>query len=184
MMKINHLNRPAKAKTSKRKGRGIAAGSGKTAGRGTKGQRARSGGRVRPHFEGGQTPLVRRLPKLAGFRSHRPKALTIYTGQLDDIKTNSKVIDNYVLAQAGLVPDAYSSVKLIKRGGMEKALKASGDQPHHVALQGISAAARKMLVGAGGSFKQAPRPQRPTSDKKQGRREKRETKTAKEKGRG
>ena len=82
------------------------------------------------------------------------------------------MIDNYVLAQAGLVPDAYLSVRLIKQRGIKKALKGSGDRPHKVELQGISEGALKMLVGAGGSFKKVPRPQRPASEKKAGRKEK------------
>ena len=171
-MKFNQLPGLAPRQAKRRHGRGISAGLGKTAGRGTKGQKSRSGGGVRPHFEGGQTPLVRRLPKLAGFRSRRPPSRTVYSGQLDEIKTNSKVIDNYVLAQAGLVPDAYSSVKLIKKGGVLKALK--DDQPHNVRLQGISPAALKALVGAGGSFEKVARPQRPASKKKAGRSQQRQ----------
>ena len=114
-MKFHQLTNLKTKKDSKRKGRGIAAGQGKTAGRGTKGQNSRSGGGVRPYFEGGQTPLVRRLPKLAGFRSHRRPVVVVYSGQLDDIKTNSKIIDNYVLAQAGLIPAAFEKVKIIKK---------------------------------------------------------------------
>ena len=107
------------------------------------------------------------MPKLAGFKSHRPETLAVYTGQLAGIKTNSKVIDNYVLAQAGLVPDAYSNVKLIKKGPIEKT--PEGSKPFSVELQGISSAALETLVGAGGGFKKVPRPQRPASDKKAGR---------------
>jgi large subunit ribosomal protein L15 len=73
-MKLHDL-RPAKGATKKRKrvGRGIAAGQGKTAGRGTKGQGARSGGIKPPYFEGGQLPLVRRLPFKRGFTRSRPR---------------------------------------------------------------------------------------------------------------
>ena len=69
-MKLHEL-RPAKGakKSRKRVGRGPAAGQGKTAGRGTKGQKARAGGGVRPYFEGGQLPLVRRLPHKRGFKN-------------------------------------------------------------------------------------------------------------------
>ena len=69
-MKLHELQpAPGAKKRRMRKGRGIAAGKGKTAGRGTKGQNARSGGGVRPYFEGGQLPLVRRLPQKPGFRN-------------------------------------------------------------------------------------------------------------------
>ena len=167
-MKFNQLTNLKSNQSKKRKGRGIAAGSGKTAGRGTKGQNSRSGGGVRTYFEGGQTPLIQRLPKLPGFTSHRPETLTIYSGQLDSIKTNSKVIDNYVLVQAGLIEDAYRNVKLIRRGGEIK-------QAHQLQLQGASKQAQKDLIAAGGSFKKIPRPKRPASEKKRARREKRDS---------
>ena len=154
MAKYNQLTGLIKRKANKRKGRGIAAGQGKTAGRGTKGQKSRSGGSVRPYFEGGQTPLIRKLPKLPGFRSVRPPALTVYSGQLDELKTSSKIIDNHTLHQAGLISDGYSRVK----GSIEKA--------HRVRLQAVSAAAKADLEKAGGSFETAPRPQRPSSIKK------------------
>jgi large subunit ribosomal protein L15 len=80
-MKYNELNLKAnKAKT--RVGRGIAAGKGKTAGRGTKGQGSRTGSSARPGFEGGQNPLMQRLPKLRGFKSHKTKHENIFTDQL------------------------------------------------------------------------------------------------------
>ena len=144
MTKFNQLI-VTKNKPKKRKGRGVSAGQGKTAGRGTKGQKSRSGAKIRPFFEGGQTPLVRKLPKLAGFKSHRPKTTNIYIGQLDDLKTNSKVIDNHSLYQAGLIEDAFSTVKLINTGSVKQA--------HQVELQRASKSARLALEQAGGSFK-------------------------------
>ncbi|HEY8801201.1 MAG TPA: 50S ribosomal protein L15, partial [Candidatus Limnocylindrales bacterium] len=69
-MKLHDLRPPAGSNTARtRVGRGIAAGKGKTAGRGTKGQKARAGGSIPPWFEGGQTPLHQRIPKLHGFRN-------------------------------------------------------------------------------------------------------------------
>ena len=171
-MKFNQLTDLKTNKPRKRKARGIAAGSGKTAGRGTKGQNSRSGGGVRPHFEGGQTPLVRLLPKLAGFKSHRPKADIIYTGELDGIKTNSKVIDNYVLAQAGLVKDAFSRVKLIKKGEIKQA--------HSLQVQAISAAAKDDLLKAKGDFKKVSRFRKPVSEKKKARSDARKAVAGKE----
>ncbi|MCY3804748.1 MAG: 50S ribosomal protein L15 [Candidatus Saccharibacteria bacterium] len=156
-MKFNQLNLTS-FKNQRRRGRGIAAGLGKTAGRGTKGQKSRSGGRTRPYFEGGQTPLVRRLPKLAGFRSHRPKAQTVYTEQLDQIKTTSKIIDNHVLFQQGLIDDEYRTVKIISKGQVSQA--------HQVQVQRISKTALNNIQQAGGDFKKISRPQRPNSTKK------------------
>ena len=98
-MKYNELKAP-KNRSIKRVGRGIAAGQGKTAGRGTKGQNARTGSSRKPGFEGGQNPLIQRLPKLRGFTSHRTKPETVYTGQLQAVK--GKVVGNNELAEAGL----------------------------------------------------------------------------------
>src|SRR3954470_7750609 len=99
-MKFNDLQ-VRKVRSPKRVGRGIAAGQGKTAGRGTKGQKARTGSSARPGFEGGQNPLMQRLPKLPGFRSHHVKAEIVYTRQLDQFA--SKIVDNSSLTEAGLI---------------------------------------------------------------------------------
>ena len=172
-MKFNQLTNLRTKKNPKRKGRGLSAGSGKTAGRGTKGQKSRSGGGTRPFFEGGQTPLVRKLPKLAGFKSFKPPTQAIYTGSLDDIKTTSKIIDNYVLVQTGLIEHSYQKVKLIRHGEIKKA--------HHLHIQAISKAALEELQKAGGKFEKTSRPQRPTSIKKQERRTAKENQSAKNK---
>ena len=97
-MKYNELQ-PVRNKSPKRVGRGIAAGQGKTAGRGTKGQGSRTGSSKRPGFEGGQNPLMQRLPKLHGFTSKRVKAENVFTDQLNNL--GSKV-DSQVLADEGL----------------------------------------------------------------------------------
>ncbi len=140
-MKYNELTLK-RDKEPTRKGRGIAAGQGKTAGRGTKGQGSRKSGGVRPGFEGGQMPLYMRLPKLRGFKSHRPTVETVYTGQLEEVKATK--IDNQTLADAGLISTPHVKVKLIVKGE----LKSKKD----VKLQGASASAIKMLANAGGSF--------------------------------
>ena len=77
-MKYHELT-TTKNKKINRVGRGIAAGQGKTAGRGTKGQGARTGSSKKPGFAGGSNPLMQKLPKLPGFKSHRPKVETVYT---------------------------------------------------------------------------------------------------------
>lgn len=153
-MKFHKLDTTNK-KSARRAGRGIAAGRGKTAGRGTKGQSSRSGGRVRPGFEGGQNPLYMRLPKLPGFRSHRPKAENIYTGQLDQL--TGKTVDNTVLADAGLVSSSYASVKLIVKGEVTKKTT--------VKLQSASESAVAMVQKAGGTFEKVPRLRRPAKSR-------------------
>jgi large subunit ribosomal protein L15 len=84
-MKYNDLN-TIRPKQSKRVGRGISAGQGKTAGRGTKGQGARTGSTKKPGFAGGSNPLMQKLPKLPGFKSHRTPNEIVNTGQLAELK--------------------------------------------------------------------------------------------------
>src|ERR1700744_2965788 len=103
-MKYNELS-SASSKSRKRVGRGIAAGQGKTAGRGTKGQGSRTGFSKRTGFEGGQNPLMQRLPKLHGFRSFKVKAENVFTDQLNDLGTT---VDNVVLAEKGLISSPYA----------------------------------------------------------------------------
>ncbi|HSW98657.1 MAG TPA: 50S ribosomal protein L15 [Candidatus Saccharimonadales bacterium] len=154
-MKINELQ-VAKKKSGKRVGRGIAAGQGKTAGRGTKGQMARTGSSKRPGFEGGQNPLMQRLPKLPGFRSSKPRAEVIYTRQLDAF--SGKTVDAETLAKAGLISGAYVKVKVITKGEVTKkvAIKA----------QAISASALEAVQKAGGSFEKVDVLARPANAKK------------------
>lgn len=140
-MKYNELQ-VTSYKNAKRVGRGIAAGGGKTAGRGTKGQNARKSGGVRPGFEGGQTPLMQKLPKLRGFTPHRPKVENVYTGQLDQFA--GKTVDNAGLAAAGLVSNPYMRVKLVTNGEVTKKVT--------VKLQAASASAIAAVKKAGGSF--------------------------------
>jgi large subunit ribosomal protein L15 len=152
-MKYHELTAAPK-KSGKRVGRGIAAGQGKTAGRGTKGQGARTGSSKRPGFEGGQNPLMQRLPKLRGFRSFRTKAENVYTDQLAALGTT---IDTKVLAKNGLVSSEYASVKLLYRGDVSKKVAVS--------LQGASAKAVEAVMAADGTFTETPRLMRPAKQK-------------------
>ncbi len=145
-MKYNELT-ISKDKSPSRKGRGIAAGQGKTAGRGTKGQGSRKSGGVRPGFEGGQMPLYMRLPKLRGFKSHRPVIEAVYTSQLDNVKASK--ITNQTLFEAGLVSSPYTQVKLIVKGELKS--------KKEVRLQSASASAVKLVIKAGGSFESVER---------------------------
>ena len=145
-------------KSARRVGRGISAGQGKTAGRGTKGQSSRTGNGRRPGFEGGQNPLMQRLPKLRGFRAIKPSAETVYTGQLDSL---GATIDNFTVANAGLVSSPYVRVKLIVKGDITKKLT--------VKLQAASVPAAEALQKLGGSFT-------PTGQVKRSKKEKAEPK--------
>ncbi len=150
-MKFNELQLTSH-KNRKRVGRGISAGQGKTAGRGTKGQLSRTGKGRRPGFEGGQNPLMLRLPKLRGFTAIRPKSNTVYTGQLDQF--GSKVIDNFILSEAGLLASPHTYVKLICKGAVTKKVQ--------VRLQSASINAIAAIQKAGGTFKINPRVARPS----------------------
>lgn len=154
-MKFHELNVEANKKI-KRVGRGISAGQGKTAGRGTKGQKARTGAKHRAGFAGGQNPLMQQLPKLPGFRSLRAPAEEVYTGQLDDLK--AKTVDAEVLAKAGLISNAYVTVKLLNKGEVKNAVA--------VKLPLASGSAIEAVEKAGGSFEKTARLQRPVTSEK------------------
>lgn len=140
-MKYNELKVVAH-KDRHRVGRGISAGQGKTAGRGTKGQKSRTGKGRRPGFEGGQNPLMQRLPKLPGFTPFWSKAENVFTGQLNDMGVN---VDNFTLAEAGLVSSPYVKVKLIVKGDITKKV--------NISLQAASLTAIAAVQKVGGTFK-------------------------------
>ena len=124
-MRLGEL-KPAEGAKKKRKrvGRGIAAGQGKTAGRGTKGQNARSGGGVAPYFEGGQLPLVRKLPfaRGVGFRDPwRIKFTPVNLSRLSSFRKGS-VVSPETLARAGVIKRADELVVILGRGDVKKEL--------------------------------------------------------------
>ena len=154
-MKYNELS-INKNKSGKRVGRGIAAGQGKTAGRGTKGQMARTGSSKRPGFEGGQNPLMQRLPKLPGFTSHKPRAEVVYSGQLEAF--GGKTVDSTLLAEAGLISNPFVRVKVISKGELTKKVTLK--------VQAVSASALAAIQKAGGTFEKVAVLARPASAKK------------------
>lgn len=154
-MKFNELQ-TTRARKATRVGRGISAGKGKTAGRGTKGQRSRAGSGKKPGFEGGQNPIMQRLPKLPGFRSLRTPAETVYTGQLEAFA--GKKVTTTVLAEAGLITNPYVVVKLIVQGELTKKVD--------VELQNASLRAIEAVEAAGGSFTKVDRLARPVTSKR------------------
>ena len=141
-MKLNELS-PAKGshKAPKRLGRGVGTGTGKTAGRGTKGYNSRSGGGVRPGYEGGQMPLQRRLPK-RGFTNIFSKSIAVINiRDLAKFKEGSTV-DEAALVEAGLVKGKNDGIKLLGQGEITYALNIKVNQ--------ISKSAREKIEGAGG----------------------------------
>lgn len=118
-MKLNEVLE-TQGKNKKRIGRGIGSKRGKTAGRGTKGQKSRTGGGVRPGFEGGQTPFIRRIPKLKGFKSLRPENKVITLSDLNILSNGAKINDE-TLAGAGIIKKG-EAYKIVNTGALEKKL--------------------------------------------------------------
>ena len=144
-MRIGQLSPAEGARTSKKRlGRGIGSGLGKTSGKGHKGQWARSGGGVRPGFEGGQMPLTRRVPK-RGFNNHLKVVYTVVN------------IDKLALFEAGAVVDydalvANGLVKVVKNAAGLKVLgKGKLDVALTVKASKFSEAAKKAIEAAGGT---------------------------------
>jgi large subunit ribosomal protein L15 len=133
-MKIHDLQLES-TKTRKRVGRGIGSGYGKTAGRGTKGQNARTGGGVRPGFEGGQNPLSKRLPKKRGFVPRvRVEYQIVNVSSLGGMKDGA-IVDAATLASAGLIKHEAERIKLLARGELDKKLTV---QVHAASAQAIA----------------------------------------------
>ena len=125
VMRLNSLSpAPGAKKNPKRVGRGIGSGTGKTAGRGHKGQKARSGGGIRPGFEGGQMPLQKRLPKY-GFSSRISRTTAqIRLGELNALEGD--VVDLEALKNADLVRDNVVRARVFLSGELGKALTIKG----------------------------------------------------------
>lgn len=143
-LQVNKNTRPT------RFGRGISAGKGKTAGRGTKGQKARTGHRKMPTgFMGGQRAIMQAIPKLKGFKSLQSKATVVYTDRLNDLTGK---IDNFVLADKGLIENPYTRVKVISRGELTAKIDLETQFASKTAIEAIKK--------AGGNFKKVAVPQR------------------------
>ena len=144
-MKLHELRPPEGAnKKRKRVARGIAAGGGKTAGRGTKGQNSRTGGGVRPYFEGGQLPLVRRLPHLRGFTNFaRVEYEVVNVGALEERFESGAEVTPDALVTAGLLKSSSALVKILGDGELTRPLTVKANR--------FSAAARDKITAAGGS---------------------------------
>jgi large subunit ribosomal protein L15 len=162
-MKLHDLKPAEGSRTAKtRVGRGIAAGKGKTAGRGTKGQKARAGGSIAPWFEGGQTPLHRRIPKLRGFRNRFKVEYEVVNvgaiaaavergafesaapaGGKSTAKASQITINQDILRAVGLVRTLNKPLKILGAGELSTAL--------FVVADAFTASARAKIEGAGGT---------------------------------
>ena len=147
-MRLGNLS-PAEGATTERKrlGRGIGSGLGKTSGKGHKGQWARSGGGVRPGFEGGQMPLIRRIPK-RGFNNHFKKVYSIVNlSVLENFEANA-VVDMEVLNEKGLIKVMKDCIglKVLGNGTLTK--------PLTVKAKAFSTSAKEAIEKAGGKVEQ------------------------------
>ena len=141
-MKLHELSpAPGSTKSVVRKGRGAGSGNGKTAGKGHKGQKARSGGSIRPGFEGGQMPLQRRIPK-RGFNNIFAKEYVSINVDVLNRFEDGAVVDAQAIADAGIIKNTRDGIKILGRGELERKLT--------VIASAFSASAKEKIEAAGG----------------------------------
>jgi large subunit ribosomal protein L15 len=141
-MKLFELSpAPGSTKTKYRKGRGIGSGNGKTAGKGHKGQNARSGGGVRPGFEGGQLPLYRKLPKRGFNNKFAKEYATVNVSALNAFE-NGATVSLETLVACGIVRKEYDGLKVLGNGELTKQL--------NVEAKIFTASAKEKIEAAGG----------------------------------
>ncbi|MGI6220762.1 MAG: 50S ribosomal protein L15 [Coriobacteriales bacterium] len=139
---------PGSKHARKRKGRGPGSGNGKTAGRGLNGQKSRSGGGKGNGFEGGQTPLARRLPKLPGFKNfNRVEYVPVNVGRLEEKFESGDVVDGASLKAKGIIKREDALVKVLGDGELTKSLTVKVDK--------VSASAASKIEAAGGKVEEA-----------------------------
>jgi len=145
-MQLNTL-KPAVGATRDRKriGRGPGSGHGKTATKGHKGQKARSGGSIKPGFEGGQMPMQRRLPKRGFEPLSRKEFVVINISQLDVFDAGT-VVDSAAIISRGLASNIRDGIKILAKGTIIKALTVKAHK--------FSAAAKEQIIAAGGSVEE------------------------------
>ncbi len=141
-MKLHELSPPKGSKTSrKRLGRGPGSGTGKTSGKGHKGQNARSGGGVRPGFEGGQMPIQRRLPKVGFTNIFKKKLAIVNIRDLSKFESGS-VVDEAALIRSGIIRGRRDGIKLLSQGDIAF--------PLTLIVNGASRIAKEKIEKAGG----------------------------------
>lgn len=142
-MKLHELQPAAgSVKDVKRIGRGHGSGNGKTAGKGHKGQKARSGGSIRPGFEGGQMPLQRRMPKRGFNNIFAVEYATINVSELNNRFEDGAVVDAAALIECGAIKDAKDGVKILGNGELSKKLTVKAAK--------FTASAQEKIEKAGG----------------------------------
>lgn len=145
-MKLHELSpAPGSKKTRSRVGRGIGSGNGKTSGKGHKGQNARSGGGVRPGFEGGQNPLYRRLPKRGFNNRFRTEYAIVNLSELNQFAAGTEVTPELLL-QSGVVKNPRDGIKILGNGELSVQLTVKANKFSQSAVEKIQAAGGKTEV--------------------------------------
>ena len=145
-MKLHELRAvPGATKAPKRKGRGTATGQGKTAGRGMNGQKTRSGGGVRPGFEGGQMPLYRRIPKRGFTNIWGTEYTAVNVSELNRFEAGT-VVTPELLKETGLAKQVKDGIKILGNGTLEKNLTVQAQKFSKTAIEKIEAAGGKAEV--------------------------------------
>ncbi len=143
-MKLGELKPAEEKKTRTRVGRGVGSGLGKTSGRGHKGQKARSGGGVRRGFEGGQTPLYRRLPKRGFTNIHAKKYVEVTLTMLNKSKTDKVTAES--LMEDGIINKINDGIVILGTGSLDKKLEVKAKRFTKTAKDKIEAAGGKIEV--------------------------------------
>ncbi|WIV18791.1 MULTISPECIES: 50S ribosomal protein L15 [Paenibacillus] len=145
-MKLHELSpAPGSRKERKRVGRGTSSGMGKTSGRGHKGQNSRSGGGVRPGFEGGQNPLYRRLPKRGFINPTRKEYAVVNLQDLNSFEAGTEVTPE-ILVNSGIVKNTKSGIKILGNGDITVKLTVKANKFSQSAVEKIEAAGGKTEV--------------------------------------
>ena len=145
-MKLHELRAvPGATKAPKRKGRDTATGQGKTAGRGMNGQKSRSGGGVRPGFEGGQMPLYRRIPKRGFTNIWGTEYTAVNVSELNRFEAGT-VVTPELLKETGLAKQVKDGIKILGNGTLEKNLTVQAQKFSKTAIEKIEAAGGKAEV--------------------------------------
>jgi large subunit ribosomal protein L15 len=146
IVKLDEIRSPQSNKKRKRIGRGDGSGHGTTSGRGTKGQLARSGGKTRIGFEGGQMPLQRRIPHLRGFKNNRKKVFNIINAGSLEIFKDGSTVDIEGFSKKGLIMDKGLPVKVLGDGDLTKKLTVKANRFSSSAVKKIEKAGGKAEV--------------------------------------
>ena len=146
-MKLNELNRAPEAKANKRVGRGPGSGLGKTSGTGENGQKSRSGVSIKPWFQGGQSPIYRRVPK-RGFNNARftTRFAVINLSDLNKFFNDGDVVSEEILKERGIIKKRLSGIKVLGNGTLEKKLTIKANRFTSSAVTKIEDAGGKAEV--------------------------------------